>query len=157
YRQTVGEVEIIHFERGAMSGPRYSPREMIERLVAFDTTSRNSNLPLIEFVSDYLGRYGVPVVHVPNADGTKANLYATLGANEPGGIVLSGHTDVVPVDGQDWKTDPWVATEKDGKLFGRGTTDMKSFSAVALALVPEFLARGLRTPLHFALSYDEEI
>jgi acetylornithine deacetylase len=140
-----------------MTAPRYTPREMIAKLVSFDTTSRNSNLPLIEFVSGYLSAHGVAVVHVPNDDDTKANLYATLGPNVPGGIVLSGHTDVVPVDGQDWLTDPWTVTEKDGKLFGRGTTDMKSFSAVALALVPEFLARGLRTPLHFALSYDEEI
>ena len=140
-----------------MSAPRYSPREMIAKLVSFDTTSRNSNLPLIEFVSDYLERHGVSIAHVPNAEGTKANLYATLGPNEPGGIVLSGHTDVVPVDGQDWRTDPWIVNEKDGKLYGRGTTDMKSFSAVALALAPEFLARGLRIPLHFALSYDEEV
>lgn len=140
-----------------MQSPRFSAREMIARLVAFDTTSRNSNLPLIDFVSDYLAAYGVQLVRVPSADGTKANLYATLGPKAPGGIVLSGHTDVVPVDGQDWQTDPWTLTEQDGKLYGRGTTDMKSFSAVALALVPEFLARGLRTPLHLALSYDEEV
>jgi len=140
-----------------MQSPRFTSREMIARLVGFDTTSRNSNLPLIDFVSEYLGAYGVQLVRVPSADGGKANLYATLGPKAPGGIVLSGHTDVVPVDGQDWHTDPWTLTEKDGKLYGRGTCDMKSFSGVALALVPEFLARGLRTPLHFALSYDEEV
>jgi acetylornithine deacetylase len=140
-----------------MQGPRFSSKEMIARLVAFDTTSRSSNLPLIDFVSDYLGAYGVQLVRVPSPDGSKANLYATLGPKAPGGIVLSGHTDVVPVDGQDWQSDPWTLTEKDGRLYGRGTADMKSFSAIALALVPEFLARGLRTPLHFALSYDEEV
>ena len=140
-----------------MQGPRFTSKEMIAKLVAFDTTSRNSNLPLIDFVSEYLGAYGVQLVRVPSADGQKVNLYATLGPKAPGGIVLSGHTDVVPVDGQDWHTDPWTLTERDGKLYGRGTCDMKSFSAVALSLVPEFLARGLRTPLHFALSYDEEV
>lgn len=142
---------------GSMSEARFTSEEMLARLVGFDTTSRNSNLPLIDFVSDYLAAYGVQLVRVPSDDGQKANLYATVGPKAPGGIVLSGHTDVVPVDGQDWQTDPWTLTERDGKLYGRGTTDMKSFSAVALALVPEFLERGLRLPLHFALSYDEEV
>ena len=140
-----------------MSGPRFTPQEMIERLVSFDTTSRNSNLPLIEFVENYLAAHGVTATRVPSADGEKASLYATIGPRVAGGVVLSGHTDVVPVDGQAWDTDPFQLTRRDGKLFGRGTTDMKSFSAVALALVPEFLAHDLKRPLHLALSYDEEI
>ena len=135
----------------------YSPRQMLERLVAFDTTSRGSNLALIDFVTGYLTSHGLAPKQIPNAEGTKANLLVTLGPNKPGGIILSGHTDVVPVDDQEWDTDPFTAVEKDGKLFGRGTADMKAFSAVALALVPEFLRRGLKTPIHIALSYDEEI
>ena len=135
----------------------YSPQEMIAKLVAFDTTSRNSNLDLIAFVRDYLETQGAHCDVVPSEDGTKANLYATLGPHEPGGIVLSGHTDVVPIDGQDWVTDPFCLRKKGDRLYGRGTTDMKSFSAIALALVPEFVARGIKTPLHFALSYDEEV
>jgi acetylornithine deacetylase len=140
-----------------MSGPRYTPKEMIAKLVGFDTTSRNSNLPLIEFVVDYLKQHGVAATLVHNAERSKANLYATVGPAKPGGIVLSAHTDVVPVDGQDWQTDPFRVVEHGGKLFGRGTADMKSFPAVALALLPEFLARGMRIPLHIALSYDEEV
>ena len=133
-------------------------REMIERLVSFDTTSRNSNLELIGFVENYLAGFGISSRRVANEDGTKSNLFATLGdATQAGGIVLSGHTDVVPVDGQDWSHDPFHIVERDGKLFGRGTSDMKSFIAVALAMVPEFLARGPRIPIHFALSYDEEV
>ncbi|MCP1336850.1 acetylornithine deacetylase [Futiania mangrovi] len=136
---------------------RVSPREMIERLVSFPTVSRDSNLPLIHFVRDYLAAHGVESRLVSNADGTKANLYATVGPRVEGGVVLSGHTDVVPVDGQPWDTDPFTVVEKDGRLYGRGTADMKSFSAIGLALVPEMLARGLRHPVHFALSYDEEV
>ena len=138
-------------------GTLYTPREMIGRLVAFDTTSRSSNLNLIDFVSDYLKGHGLTPRLIPNPEGTKANLLVTLGPDVPGGIILSGHTDVVPVDDQPWDTDPFTVTEKDGKLFGRGTADMKSFSAVALALVPEFLARGVKVPIHIALSYDEEV
>lgn len=137
---------------------QFSPREMIEKLVSFDTVSRNPNLALIEFVEDYLAGHGVASRRIANEDGTKANLFATLGpADAPGGIVLSGHTDVVPVDGQDWSSDPFTIVEKDARLFGRGTCDMKSFIAIALALVPEFLARGVARPIHFALSYDEEV
>lgn len=132
-------------------------REMIAKLVGFDTVSRHSNLPLIHYVRDYLADLGVASHLVPNADGTKANLYATVGPNIEGGIILSGHTDVVPVDGQAWTTDPFVLTEKDGKLYGRGTCDMKAFSAIALAMVPDMLAAGLKRPIHFALSYDEEV
>ncbi len=135
----------------------YTPREMVERLVAFDTTSRDSNLHLIAFVEDYAKANGVTPRRIPNAEGTKANLLITLGPNEPGGIILSGHTDVVPVDGQPWDTDPFKTVEKDGKLYGRGTSDMKSFSAVVLALLPEFQKRRIKTPIHIALSYDEEV
>lgn len=140
-----------------MTAPSFTPRAMIERLVAFDTTSRHSNLALIDFVESFLASHGVAATRVYNDDKTKANLFATLGPAAPGGIVLSGHTDVVPVDGQAWSSDPFRVIERDGRLYGRGTADMKSFSAIALALVPEFLSRGLTTPLHFALSYDEEV
>ena len=135
----------------------HSPREMIETLVGFPTVSRDSNLDLIRFVRDYLAGHGVESHVVPNEDGTKANLYATIGPDAGGGIVLSGHTDVVPVDGQPWDTDPFGVVERGGRLYGRGTADMKSFSAVALALVPDMLAHGLKRPIHLALSYDEEV
>ncbi len=132
--------------------------EMLKRLVAFDTTSRNSNLDLIKYIQSYLDDHRVSSTLVPNDDGTKANLYATIGPDAAGGIVLSGHTDVVPVDGQAWTTDPWTLTEKaDGKLYGRGTCDMKGFIAVALAHVPAFQKASLKVPMHFAFSYDEEI
>ncbi len=130
---------------------------MLAKLVAFDTTSRNSNLPLIEWVAAYLGEHGVPseVLHSP--DRTKANLFATIGPAAHGGIILSGHTDVVPVDGQPWTTDPWLLTEKNGRVYGRGTTDMKAFAAAALAKVPDWTKGGLKRPIHLALSYDEEV
>jgi acetylornithine deacetylase len=131
--------------------------EMITRLIAFDTTSRNSNLELMAFIVDYLESLGVESELVHNDEGTKANLYATLGPGDRAGIALSGHTDVVPVDGQDWQTDPFSVVEKGDRLYGRGTSDMKSFIGVCLALAPEFLAREIATPLHFAFSYDEEI
>ncbi|WP_370246259.1 acetylornithine deacetylase [Candidimonas sp. SYP-B2681] len=131
--------------------------DMIKKLVGFDTVSRNSNLELIYYVRDYLAGYGVQSHLVSNAEGTKANLFATVGPNIEGGIVLSGHTDVVPVDGQPWDTDPFSVVQKDGRLYGRGTCDMKAFSAVALAMVPDMLEKGLKRPVHFALSYDEEI
>ena len=140
-----------------MPGARYSPVEMIARLVSFDTTSRESNLALIHFVRDYLAAHGVDSTLIHDESGDKANLYATIGPADVPGIALSGHTDVVPVDGQPWDTDPFRLVEKDGRLYGRGTADMKSFSAVALALVPEFVARPLETPIHFALSFDEEV
>lgn len=134
-----------------------SSQEMIARLVAFDTSSCNSNLPLIEFVSSYLASFGARIMHLASPDGEKANLHAILGQEAPGGVVLSGHTDVVSTEGQVWKTDPWNLTKIDDRLHGRGTADMKSFIAIALALVPEFVERGLKVPLHFVLSYDEEI
>jgi len=132
----------------------------LQTLVAFDTTSRNSNLALIEHVRDALVAQGVKVQLFKSPDGAKSNLFATLPAvdgNTQGGIVLSGHTDVVPVDGQKWDTDPFTLTELNGKLYGRGTCDMKGFIAAGLALVPEFLSIPLAKPLHFALSYDEEV
>jgi acetylornithine deacetylase len=135
-------------------------RNWLQTLVAFDTTSRNSNLHLIEHVRDALAAHGVPVQLFKSPDGAKSNLFATLPAQDggtQGGIVLSGHTDVVPVDGQQWDTDPFALTERDGRLYGRGTCDMKGFIAAGLALVPEFLAMPRRKPLHFALSYDEEV
>src|SRR5579862_2597977 len=118
---------------------------MIRRLVAFDTTSRHSNLSLIEFVADYLDGLGVKCELVYDDDRKKANLFATIGPTDIGGIVLSGHTDVVPVDGQHWRTDPFTLTEADGRLYGRGATDMKSFIGTALSLVPRLLERDLVT------------
>ena len=141
-----------------MAGQRYSTREMIAKLISFDTTSRNSNLDLIAFVEDYLASHGIASTRVANEDNTKSNLFATIGPKDrAGGIVLSGHTDVVPVDGQDWESDPFEVIERDGFLFGRGTSDMKSFIASALAAVPDFIAANPSLPVHFALSYDEEV
>jgi acetylornithine deacetylase len=134
-----------------------SQLEWISRLVAFDTTSSKSNLALIEDVETYLHEFGVETFRITNDDGTKSNLYAVVGPKVEGGVVLSGHTDVVPVEGQDWETDPWTVVEKDGKLYGRGVADMKSFSAIGLSLVPEMLQAGLKRPIIFALSYDEEV
>ena len=131
--------------------------EMIRKLVGFPTVSRDSNLELINFARDYLAGLGAESRLTFNDERSKANLFATLGPPGTPGIVLSGHTDVVPVDGQAWDTDPFNVVEKDGKLYGRGTSDMKSFIAVVLALAPEFAQRGLKTPLHFAFSYDEEV
>ena len=135
----------------------FSNIELIEKLVGFPTVSRDSNMALIDFVRDYLSEQGVASKLVPNEDGSKANLYATVGPEVEGGVVLSGHTDVVPVDGQPWDSDPFQIRVADDKLFGRGTCDMKSFIAVGLALVPEMLEKPLRRPIHFALSYDEEV
>jgi acetylornithine deacetylase len=131
---------------------------MLARLVAFDTTSRDSNLALIEYVEALLDDLGVTSTRVPNADGRKANLYTTLGPLAEGGIVLSGHTDVVPVDGQAWSSDPFTLTERSGRLYGRGTCDMKGFLALALAAAPVFAEAGrLTRPIHLAFSYDEEV
>jgi len=135
--------------------------DLIRKLVGFDTTSRESNLALIDWVRGYLADHGVASTLTFDDDGRKANLFATLPARDGnathGGIVLSGHTDVVPVDAQPWDSNPFEVTVKDDRLYGRGVTDMKSFSAVGLAFVPEFLRRGLAKPVHFALSYDEEV
>jgi acetylornithine deacetylase len=130
---------------------------LVGRLVGFNTVSVRPNMALIGAVKDYLAGHGVKARIVPNEDGTKANLFATIGPDVPGGVALSGHTDVVPVEGQDWGSDPFTATPKGDKLYGRGTADMKGFIAVALALVPEFKKRKLKRPIHFCFSYDEEI
>jgi acetylornithine deacetylase len=139
------------------AGQRYTPLEMLARLVAFDTVSHKSNLPLIDFVEDYLAGWGVASTRFPNAAGDKAALFATLGPQDRGGIVLSGHTDVVPVEGQAWSRDPFTLHVEGGRAYGRGAVDMKGFVALALALAPDFLAAGLRTPIHLFFSYDEEV
>lgn len=132
-------------------------RQLLESLIAFDTTSRLSNLALIDWIEAQLEPLGAVCKRIPNQDGTKANLWVRFGPDAPGGIVLSGHTDVVPIDDQDWATDPFELTEKDGLLFGRGTSDMKSFIALCLAFAPEISRLTLTRPVHFAFSYDEEV
>ncbi|CAJ0804326.1 Acetylornithine deacetylase [Ralstonia psammae] len=138
----------------------FSTLDWTNKLVSFDTTSRGSNLALIETVRDYLRGLGLESHLSHNDDGNKANLFATIPAADgsvQGGIVLSGHTDVVPVDGQKWDSNPFVPEVRDGKLYGRGTCDMKGFIASSLALVPSLLQARLREPVHLALSYDEEV
>ncbi len=130
---------------------------LLARLVAHRTVSSDSNMDLIADVRAYLAGHGVESRLVPNADGTKANLLATIGPNVPGGAVLSGHTDVVPVEGQPWSSDPFALVERDGRLFGRGSSDMKGFIACALAAVPQLVAAKLARPIHLCFSYDEEI
>jgi acetylornithine deacetylase len=130
---------------------------ILERLVAFDTTSHKTNIPLILYVEDYLREHGVASYLVPTDDGQKASLFATIGPDHAGGIALSGHTDVVPVEGQSWDTDPFTLTLKDNRYYGRGTSDMKGFLACVLAAVPRFKAKPLAKPIHIAFSYDEEI
>jgi acetylornithine deacetylase len=130
---------------------------LVERLVSFDTTSRRSNLALIDFVSEMLEGLGARCRRSYDATKTKANLFATFGPEEPGGIVLSGHTDVVPVDGQDWSSDPFKPEVRDGKLYGRGTADMKGFIGAALSFASDIAKAKLKRPLHFAFSYDEEV
>ena len=130
---------------------------MLAELVRFDTTSRDGNIPLIEFVESYLDSWDIPHFRVDYEAGKKTNLFATIGPDIAGGIVLSGHTDVVPVDGQTWTSNPFELTERDGRLYGRGTCDMKGFIAVALSLVPQLKAANLKTPIHLALSCDEEV
>ncbi|ACC75107.1 acetylornithine deacetylase [Paraburkholderia phymatum] len=134
-----------------------SSRALLERLIGFPTVSRDSNLAMIDFIRHYLGDLGVRSDLFYNAGRTKANLFATIGPDEGGGIVLSGHTDVVPVDGQPWTVEPFRLSETEGRLYGRGTADMKGFIASALAAVPTFVARDLRVPVHLAFSYDEEV
>ena len=140
-----------------MPGQRLSSVEMIGRLVAFDTTSRESNLALIEFVRDYLDRWRVKSELVYDEGRRKANLFATIGPSDQGGVMLSGHSDVVPVDGQDWASEPFKLEPRGDRLYARGSADMKSFIAVMLAKVPDFLARQLAVPIHLALTYDEEV
>ncbi|WP_223541800.1 acetylornithine deacetylase [Pseudomonas sp. BF-RE-26] len=132
-------------------------RAMLARLIGFATVSRDSNLELIEFVRDYLHELGVDCELIYNAERTKANLLATVGPRVAGGIVLSGHTDVVPVDGQAWTFEPFSLSEANGKLYGRGTADMKGYLASVLAAVPMFLSSPLKRPVHLAFSFDEEV
>jgi acetylornithine deacetylase len=131
--------------------------EILAALIRFDTTSRESNIPLIAWVEDYLDSFGIPHLRVDYENGRKTNLYATIGPDVAGGVVLSGHTDVVPVDGQAWTTHPFEMTARDGKLYARGSADMKGFLAVALAMVPAFKFRALKKPIHLAFSCDEEV
>jgi len=131
--------------------------QLLDSLIAFPTVSRDSNLDLIEFVRSFLMARGISSELFMDARGRKANLFASIGPQDRGGIMLSGHTDVVPVDGQDWHTDPFRLTERGGALYGRGSADMKGFIACALAAADRATRRTLRAPLHLALSYDEEI
>src|SRR4051812_3525184 len=130
---------------------------ILERLIAFPTVSRDSNLDLIGYTADLLEASGVACQIVHSADRHKANLFATIGPAGRPGVMLSGHTDVVPVDGQDWTLPPFEMTERDGKLYGRGVADMKGFVASALATCIKASRMALRTPLHLALSCDEEV
>jgi acetylornithine deacetylase len=139
-----------------MKGPHYSVKELLARLVSFDTTSHKSNLAIINFIEDYLALHGVASQRIPTSDGQKSSLFVTIGPQGVPGIGLSGHTDVVPVDGQAWDSHPFTLTERDGRLYGRGTADMKGFLACMLAMVPQFKRRRLRTPAHLVFSYDEE-
>ncbi|MFK7874666.1 MAG: acetylornithine deacetylase, partial [Paracoccaceae bacterium] len=137
---------------------RLSPLELMTRLISFPTVSRDTNLPLIDWVQDYLSSHGVTAHRWPDPDQPhKAALFAHVGPWEEGAIVLSGHTDVVPVDGQPWDSDPWTVTERDGKYFGRGTCDMKGFDALALWALVEGHYAELKTPVQLAFSFDEEI
>lgn len=132
-------------------------RKLLADLVAFDTVSDRTNLPLIAHIESYLAALGVKGERIVDETGKKASLWVTIGPEDRPGLVLSGHTDVVPVVGQNWSHDPFKLVERDGRLYGRGTTDMKGFVAVCLAMVPEMLEAKLTTPIHLAISYDEEI
>lgn len=134
-----------------------SPRQILERLVSFPTVSHDTNLPLVEWVAAYLAIHGIVSHRQYHPDGTKAAIFAHVGPPVAGAVVLSGHTDVVPVDGQAWTSDPWTVTERDGRLYGRGTCDMKGFDALSIWALVEAQKRGLTRPLQLALSYDEEI
>ncbi|MBV0911385.1 acetylornithine deacetylase [Anianabacter salinae] len=134
-----------------------SARALLEKLVSFPTVSRDSNLPLIDWVEEYLGQFGITCHRDYSADGMKAGLFAHIGPDVDGGVILSGHTDVVPVDGQDWSSDPFTVTERDGRLYGRGTCDMKGFDALAIWAVVHAARTGVSRPLQLALSRDEEI
>ncbi len=133
-------------------------KQMLAKLVSFDTTSSLSNMDMMTYMQDYLGGFGVEARLIPNKDGTKASLFATVGPKDKaGGIGLSGHSDVVPVKGQDWRSDPFILRQQGDKLYGRGTCDMKGFIACVLAAVPEMTKAELKIPLHLIFSYDEEI
>ena len=139
------------------SSPRVETMELLKTLVSFDTTSYRSNLELIDYVREYLKHLGVTSTLDFNKDKTKANLYAVIGPQDRSGIALSGHTDVVPVEGQNWTVDPWQLTHKDNLIYGRGSADMKGFISVVLAAVPTMVSVTLNKPIHLCLSYDEEI
>ena len=132
-------------------------RQLLAKLVSFPTVSLDTNLPLIYFVRDYFAQHGIDSLVIPNEDGTKAGLVAQVGPNVVGGVALSGHSDVVPVEGQDWTTDPWTLVEKNDRFYGRGTCDMKGFVALAMAAMVKANLMDLQRPLQFALSRDEEI
>ena len=130
---------------------------LLGQLVAFDTTSQLSNLKLIDFVENFLAQLGIASRRVPNKEGDKSSLFATIGADVRGGVVLSGHTDVVPTVGQPWSSSPYEMVERDGRLYGRGTCDMKGFLALALAAAQDLSKADLKRPVHLAFSYDEEV
>lgn len=130
---------------------------ILERLVSFDTTSHLSNLEIIDYIQDYLAGHGIASTLVPHESEPKASLFASIGPGSGDGIALSAHTDVVPVEGQDWSSDPFTLVERESKLFGRGACDMKGFLAATLAMVPDFVAADLARPIHLAYSYDEEV
>ncbi len=134
---------------------RMTPLELMTKLISFPTVSRDTNLPLVDWVEDYLNGHGIAAHRYYHPDQPKAALFAHVGPEVEGAVVLSGHTDVVPVDGQPWDTDPYVVTEVDGKYFGRGTCDMKGFDALAIWALVE--AHHAGKPLQMALSFDEEI
>ena len=130
---------------------------LLAQLVHFDTTSSKSNKACIHFIRDYLNEHGIKSEIIANEDNTKACLFATIGPEDKPGLVLAGHTDVVPVEGQNWSSDPFTLTERDGKLYGRGSCDMKAFIACALTVIPEFAKEKLASPIHLAFTYDEEV
>jgi len=140
-----------------MTNKIYTSEEMLSKLISFNTVSDRSNMELIEFIQEYLEAFGIKSTLLHDEREKKANLYATIGHTDQPGVILSGHTDVVPVEGQDWDSDPFDLREQNGRLYGRGTCDMKGFIAVTLAKIPELLAANIQTPIHLAFSYDEEI
>jgi acetylornithine deacetylase len=146
----------MNLDSDSATARRDAALDMLEHLIGFDTESSKSNLELIAFVEEYLKALGIAYVKIPNSTGDKAALFATIGPNLDGGVVLSGHTDVVPVAGQTWTSDPFKLRREAGRLYGRGACDMKGFDAICLAMIPEFLNARLVRPVHILLSYDEE-
>ena len=132
-------------------------RKILSDLVGFNTVSDRSNLPLIDYIEKYLAAFGISGRRLLDGTGQKASLWVTIGPQDRPGLVLSGHTDVVPVERQPWTSDPFTTLERNGRYYGRGTTDMKGFVAVCLAMVPEIRSADLKTPIHLAISYDEEV